>query len=226
MLGLVAHVRAIDAVEFLERAGNIDDFLRWAPRCDEFVVKARGKADRAGGKRFAHRLAHAPDLGGGGGAIEVVHRDHAQRHVADQQRTVDRGRMRAEFLDIGAEGRKAEPAAFVVEQVERRGHRRPSCRPARGERDAAVARHHRRDALAHFRRHVAGGQHQAVVVRVRVDETRRRDFPAGIDFDIGRAPRRGGRCARPGPPRTPMSPSKRGAPLPSMIVAFRISKSK
>ena len=110
------------------------------------------------------------------------------KHVADQQRAVGRRGMRTEFFDICTKGREAKPSAFVVEQVERRGHHALHAARHRRQRDAAVARHHRGHPLAHFRRHLAGGQHQPVIMRVRVDEARCRNFPGRVHLDFGLGP--------------------------------------
>ena len=88
-LGLVAHVRAVEPAELAQRAADLDHlFGRRSGR--RLVVEAGRDADRAGAERLARQLAHAPDLRRAGGPLDVVHRDHAQRRVPDEQRAVGR----------------------------------------------------------------------------------------------------------------------------------------
>ncbi len=61
-------------------------------------------------------------------------------------------------------------------------------RLARRKPDAAIADHHRGDAVPGRRIHPAAPDGLAIVVRMDVDETRRHDFSRGIDLPI--APRR------------------------------------
>ena len=92
--------------------------------------------------------------------------------MTDETRGVDRRRLRFQRLTIGPETLKSEPAAFRVEEIE--GRRRRAIRTGRvRETDAAIAGDDGSDALAQLRRDVAVGEQQAVVVCMRVDETRR-----------------------------------------------------
>jgi hypothetical protein len=89
--------------------------------------------------------------------------------VADQRRAVDRRRLDGQPREVVGERVEALRLA-VGDQVQRR-HRRAVAE--RRQADAAVADHHRGDALARLRRHRRIGEQQPVVVRVHVDEARR-----------------------------------------------------
>ena len=131
----------------------------------------------------------------------------AQHGVADEQRAVRRRRLRAQLLDVVRERRKAEPAALVVEQIERRRHRRASCRCGAGASEmpqlpatTVVTPWLTLGAMSRRR------EHQAVVVGVRVDEAGRDDRARGIDLASAASPSSGPmRAMR--PPLTAMSAS-------------------
>jgi hypothetical protein len=108
--------------------------------------------------------------------------------VADEKGGVGRRRRLAQRADVLGESREAEPAALVVEQIERRRDRPPGAAGHRRERNAAIAGDDRGDALADLGRHLRRRQHQPVVVGVRIDETRRDDLARGVDLEAPRAP--------------------------------------
>ena len=85
--------------------------------------------------------------------------------------TLTPGTVSAIALRVVGEGRELVGLARA-EQVHRR--RRVAGEGHRREADAAIAGDDRRHALADLRQHVRRVEHDAVVVRVRVDEARRR----------------------------------------------------
>ena len=179
----IAHVGAIKPAKFLQRPAGFDHlFGRRGNR--RFVEQAGGNPDRARGEGIVHQCAHAGDLGRVRRQAQVVHGRDAQGGVPDKQRAIGGGRLCAQGGDVFGECLEMKPAALVIEQIERRGHRlRNGTRHGR-KRNTAIAGDDRGDALADFGRHVRPGQHQAVIVGMRVDETGRGDASAQIDFDI------------------------------------------
>ena len=181
-VAFVAHVRAIEPARFAQRTADLDHLLG-GRRAGRLVVEAGRNTDRTRAERLAHHLAHAPDLVVARGALEVVHRRDPQRRVADQQRGIGCGGRFTQRGDIRGESPESEPRALVVEQVEGRRDRPRRTRRQRRERDPAVAGDDGRDPLAHLRGHLRRRQHQAVVVRMGVDEAGRDDPARGVDLD-------------------------------------------
>ena len=181
----VAHVSDVETVELGERTAHFYDLL--GGRARRRRVRGAGRnPDCARGERFVRHRAHFRHLGGGGGAVEPVHRRHPERSVSHKACGIDRGGMRLKLVAIGAETRKPEPLAAAVEEIERR------CGGAIGRRvretDATIAGNDRGDALTDFWRHVGVRQQHAVVVRVGVDESGSGDHPRRIDLGIRGCP--------------------------------------
>ena len=197
--------------------------------------RLRGReAERAGAHRLAQQLAHARDLLRRRGALggRVVEHVVAQRRVADQRADVERRPHRRDRVEVLA-GSVSQSQVMPLRSA---GRLMPSTRSsmrmmrsrpaglARREREAAVAHHDAGDAVPARRRQRVVPADLRVVVRVRIDE-------AGADGEPGR--RRSRACRRPARPptcvrRSPSiatSPVCPGAPLPSMIVPPRMTRS-
>ena len=179
------------------RGGQLGHLLEArAPRRHGTVrlVDVRGglrgrEAGRARPHRLAHVVGHPGALLGSRVALRggVPHDVAAERRVPDVDRRVDT-ETAVEDLEEGREGLPVpgEPAPehtrrHALDLGEELGQPGAIGRPARGDRVAAVARHHRRDAV------VAGGGPERlegelrVVVRVHVDDAGHHDEPVGGD---------------------------------------------
>ena len=108
--------------------------------------------------------------------------------MADQRRDVHAGRGLGDRLGVGGEGGKLVGRARA-EQVHRL--RRLPGEGHRGEADAAIAGDDGRHALADLRQHVGRVEHDAVVMRVGVDEARRKRPALQIVLMHGRSGRDG-----------------------------------
>ena len=184
VFSLVAHVRAVDAIEFLQRPGNLHDF-HGRRGIRQLVIQAGRKSNGPRRQSLTHQFPHLRNLRAIGRPVQAIHGRHPQRHMPDQQRAIGCRRMGTELFDIGSKSRKSEPLAIVIEQVERRRHGAFHTAGHGRQGNAAVARHHSGNPLAHLRRHLAGGQHQPIIMRVCINEAGRSYFPGGVDFEFG-----------------------------------------
>ena len=153
-----------------------------------------GETERAGFQRLAHGVGHAHHvvLGRGLGQSALAHDVHAQRRMADIHAVVDR---LGQALDRGEILREGLPAP-----VDAGGHRLGrdvlDRRQAAGvpvavlghagrQREAAIAHHHRRNAVPAR----AAAQRIPGDLRVHmgmaVDEARRHDQAVGVDGAVG-----------------------------------------
>ena len=115
----------------------------------------------------------------------------------------------------------------LVEQVQRRRDRAAESGRGIGASEMPqLPRDHGGDALADLGRHVGAGQHEAVVVGVRVDEARRRDAARQVDFHLAAAASRDRRCARCGRRGCRCRPGSGARRVPSTMLALRIRMSK
>ena len=165
---LVAQVRGVDAPG---RRGDLRE-AHHLPRVRGQgigVGQARAQADGAAGHAAFQVLLHGEALARRGDAGQVADVADPQRRVTGQGRDVHRGPGGPDGVDVLGEVFEGEviPAA---QEVERLG--RPAVQANRRGADAAVAHHHRRDALADLRQAVGGSEDRVVVVGVHVDEPR------------------------------------------------------
>ena len=110
------------------------------------------------------------------GRCQVAHGREAQGRVPDQRRHVECRLRRRHCVAVGTHRRVAKRRG--TEQVERRPGR---VRHVRRERDAAVARHQRGDALGDLGQVGRVAQHDRIVMGVGVDEARCDDLTAAVD---------------------------------------------
>jgi hypothetical protein len=156
------------------------------------------KADRAGIQRFADNPAHPRNFRLGGGPLHRVLAHHIQPHrrMSDQRAVVDRGAaffQRVEILrkrfewpvvaQTALQRRQAHPLDFF-----QRAHDQPAML-GMGWRHAkaAIAEHHRGDAMPRRNRQHPVPQNLGVVMSMDIDEARRHGQAAGVDR-AGRVP--------------------------------------
>ena len=149
------------------------------------IGETRAQADAAGLERFVEQSLHVRDLGRRCRTVDVVHRGGPKCGMAHERRKIERRRRSFDLGHVLAHRREPVPLA-VSQQVH--GRRGFGAR-VRGQTDPAVPGNHRRHALTDLRRHVGAGEHRAVIVGVRVDESGSDDEPGGVDlaggFDVG-----------------------------------------
>jgi hypothetical protein len=171
----VAQVRAVDAAEARHHTGQGHHLVGGRGE-GGFVKQAGGHAGGAAFHALFQQRAHGRHFVGRGRARQVVHAGKTQGRVADEQRDVD-GRLRRDHRAlVGVDRIKAERVG--AQQVQRRlGLLHHKGR----QRDAAVAGHHRGDALRDLGQHLGVVEHDGVVVRVHVDKTRRDRHARAVD---------------------------------------------
>ena len=176
----VAHVCGVDTAVCAEPVRERHDLVGGGFECRR-VGESGAQADAAGLERLVEQRLHARNFGPGCRAIDVVHDRRPQRGVAHERRKIERRRRSFDLGHVLAHRRESVP--LVVPQKVHRG--RGLGARERGEADPAVPGHHRRHALADLRRHVGAGEHRPVIVRVRVDESRRDDQSGGVNLAGG-----------------------------------------
>ncbi len=160
---------------------------------DDVAERPAGRdAERAGGQRLLGHLAHPGDVLRRAGALDhrpLAHRRHPQRAVADEPADVDALRGAVEPAEVVAVRRPVprqtledRPAGDVLDALHHLGEELAPARCDRGERDAAVAEHHARDAVPARRRRQRVPAELGVEVRVHVDEPGRDDASLGVDL--------------------------------------------
>ncbi len=180
VVALVAHVGGIDAAPFAERFGDLGHLVGRGGVGDGIEKPAR-HADGALFQALVEQIAHYLDLGGRGGADQIVaHGIHAQRAVPDQESAVDGRRGR---VDLAGELGKAFRHVLLLLHDQRQEVADVGAQIGRG-RHAAVAANDGRHPLAGLHRHGRIVDQSSVVVRVHVDEARRHDLADGVDLVV------------------------------------------
>ena len=158
------------------------------------LLRARGREAQGPGPQCGfEQFAHPVDLGGvrPGGMIgaALAHHVEPQRCVRDLRADVDHALRRVEHVEVLLEAFPPEIDAFgehglgnVLDAFHQVDQIALGTRPHRGEADAAVPEHRRRDAMQRRRGHVRIPRRLAVVVRVDVDPARREQQSGGIDL--------------------------------------------
>jgi hypothetical protein len=185
------------AAERVELGGVAPAARHWAQALVH--VDERGaEADATALERLVEHAAHRGDLVGGGDALirGIAHHEHADHAVADERRDVDAEplfgeglRPRREALAPGPVDADAEVfRRHLLDLAEHADERVALAGAQRRERERAVARHDRRDAVLDGRLRVRIPAELRVEVRVRVDETGGADAAARIERARARRP--------------------------------------
>ena len=132
-----------------------------------------------------------PVSSGGGDALvrRVAHHEQPQRGVTDVHVEVEHGaaardgrQVLGERLEVPRDTRRQRLDVHVLDVLERASDRRVVLGSRRRDREAAVARDHRRHAVERRRRERGIPEHLRVVVGVDVDEPRRHDLARGVEL--------------------------------------------
>ncbi len=161
-----------------------------------------GEPDGAALDALPQHLAHGLDLRLGGDPVVRCRSHHvvAQSRVSDEGGHVD-GQTAVEGIEELPEGLPPPVDALLkgsqrdlLDEVEEAGEGIAVLGAARGEGDAAVARHHRGDPVVHRRGPERIPAELGIEMGVGVDEPRRHHQSAGVDdlggFDVIEAPDR------------------------------------
>ena len=151
----------------------------------------RAEADRPLFHRLAHQPRHLGDIFGGGGLVgegAIAHYEDAEWRVGDLEGDVHGVPARLDLGEIVAEAppRPVEPlveddAGDVLDALHHLDQLGPELRPRGRESDAAIARHHRRDAVGERRVERVVPHHLPVVMGVDFDEAGGHDLAGGVD---------------------------------------------
>ena len=158
------------------------------------------EADRARAQRLGDERAHRGDLVRRRLALHrlLAHHVEADRGVAHERAHVDRGAAALDRVQVlrerlegplGADARAQRVERHAFHLLEREEHELTVRGPRRRDAEAAVAHHHRGDAVPRRDGQHAVPEDLGVVVGVDVDEAGRDDGAVGVEHPIGGAGR-------------------------------------
>ena len=183
MIGLVTDMRGVDPATDSRAPGQLHHLRRRRSGCQRIEEPAR-KPGSAGRHGRIHQRFHRGDLVRARRPVQPVHHRRAQRSVPHQRNHVGGRPCGAQSIQPVPEPGKAEPGR-VRNRIQRRRRPHPFRKRQRRQAQPAIPGHDRRHALADLGLQQPL-QQRGVVVRVRVDETRRQRQAIRVHHPVGR----------------------------------------